>query len=162
MSGATSTTGGARRRRPNPYRPLRARRLTAQLIVLTVAEVLLFASYADHDARFHWAAHFLVGVIAAAAWLSAYLLIASRPAPGQVLTALWFHLAAAAPDLLFRLGVPHYHWMDLFLGHVAVHYIPGGDVTWLVLAVIALTGYAIQLSRWLTARHRQSLTAPTD
>ncbi len=51
---------------PRAYRPLRARSLLAQLVVLIVGEILLFHSYRDHVADFHWAAHFLVGLTAAA------------------------------------------------------------------------------------------------
>lgn len=157
MTGAATSRGAPPARRwAVPYRPLRPASLLAQLAVLAAAEVVLFASYAGHDSRFHWAAHFLVGLIAAAAWLSAYLLIAGRPSPGQILAVLWFHLVAMAPDLLYLAGVAHYHWMDVFLGHVAVHYIPGGDTTWLVLAVGALAAYAWLLFRWLGARHSEA------
>ncbi|HEV2087876.1 MAG TPA: alpha/beta hydrolase [Cryptosporangiaceae bacterium] len=139
-----------------PYRPLRARTLLSQLVVLAAAEVLLFGSYAGHDARFHWATHFLVGLIAAAVWLSVYLLVAARPAPGQLMAVLGWHLVAMTPDLLFRLGDPHERWMDVFLGHVSAHYLPGGDDTWLVLALLALTGYIWLLTRWLSARHAEA------
>lgn len=139
-----------------PYRPLRARSLLLQLVVLAAAEVLLFASYAGHDARFHWATHFLVGLIAAAVFLSGYLLVAARPAPGQLLAVLVLHLVAMAPDLLFRIGDPHAWWMDVFLGHISAHYLPGGDDTWLVLALLAVGGYAWLLTRWLAARHAEA------
>lgn len=155
MSAATpSIVGGPRW--AVPYRSLRPVSLVVQLLVLAAAEVMLFASYAGHDSRFHWAAHFLVGLIAATAWLSAYLLIAARPAPLQLGTVLVFHLIAMAPDLLFIAGVPHYPWMNAFFGHVAVHYIPGADTTWLVLALIALAAYAWLLTRWLAARHAEA------
>jgi len=42
-----------------------------------------------------------------------------------------------APDLLFRAGVPHEEWMNLFLGHIWVHYIPGGNASWLAIALAA-------------------------
>jgi pimeloyl-ACP methyl ester carboxylesterase len=139
-----------------PYRPLGARTLGLQLLVLVVAEVGLFRSYGSFDSSFHWAAHFLVGVIAAAAFLSGYLLVGAKPARGQLLVLLAFHLFAMAPDLLFRLGVPHSLWMNVFLGHIAVHYIPGHDRTWLVLALLAYGGYALLLSAWLRARDREA------
>lgn len=56
------------------------------------------------------------------------------------------------PDLLFWAGVPHYRWMDVFLLHVTSHYLPGGDTSWLLLALTGLFGYALLLSRWLTHR----------
>lgn len=139
-----------------PYRPLRARSLLPQLVVLAGAEALLFASYAGHDARFHWATHFLVGLLTAALFLSVYLLVAARPAPGQLIAVLAFHLVAMAPDLLFRVGKPHDWWMDVFLGHLSAHYVPGGDDTWLIVALMALAGYIWLLTRWLAARHAEA------
>ena len=44
------------------YRPLHPTSLTVQFLILTVAEFGLFATYGAHDARFHWATHFLVAV----------------------------------------------------------------------------------------------------
>jgi hypothetical protein len=66
--------------------------------VVAVAEAWLFNSYATRDARFDWATHLLVGFIAAAKWLSLYLLIAARPAQGQLLMILLFHLVAIVPE----------------------------------------------------------------
>ncbi len=70
---------------------------------------------------------------------------------------LGFHLYAMAPDLLFRGGVPHHRWMDVFLGHVAAHYVPGGDATWLVLALSATGAYILALTLWLRARRAEAL-----
>ena len=42
--------------------------------------------------------------------------------------------------------------MDIFLGHVSAHYLPGGDTTWLVIAVTAITGYVVALTRWLRSQ----------
>lgn len=139
---------------PRAYRPLRPVTLLAQLVFLVVAELALYASYAAHDARFHWATHFLVGLLVTALWQSAHLLVAARPARAQLATIVVFHLWAMWPDLVFRAGVPHYRWMDwVALGHVQAHYLPGGDTTWLLLALLAAGGYAVLLARWLAARH---------
>jgi pimeloyl-ACP methyl ester carboxylesterase len=145
--GATRT-----RRWQRAYRPLQPSSLAVQLVILVAAEVLLFRSYGAFDSSFHWAAHFLVGVIASAVFLTAYLAIAAAPARGQLIVVLGFHLYAMAPDLLFRTGIPHSTWMNVFLAHIAVHYIPGGDFTWLVLALLAYGGYAVVLTLWLRAR----------
>ena len=152
---------GERRRAPRrgagtAYAPLGRRTLSLQLVVLVVAEVGLFGVYGSYDSRFHWGAHFLVGLIATAVWLSAVLLVKAAPARGQLLLVLVVHLFAMAPDLVFRAGVPHSLWMNVFLGHIAVHYVPGGDRTWLVLAVLATVGYCLLLSRWLAARHTEA------
>ena len=143
---------------PVAYAPLRPPTLLWQLAVLVVAEVLLYTSYATHEARFHWATHFLVGVTVAALWRALFLLVAGRPTRFQLLSILGFHLWAMWPDLVFRTpGIPHYAWMDwLALGHISSHYLPGGDTSWLVIALVASGAYALLLSRWLAARHAEA------
>jgi pimeloyl-ACP methyl ester carboxylesterase len=143
---------------PKAYGPLRPRTLLWQLAVLVVAEIALYSSYATHEARFHWATHFLVGLTVAALWRALFLLVAARPTRFQLLSILGFHLWAMWPDLVFRApGVPHYSWMDwLALGHISSHYLPGGDTTWLLIALIGSGGYAVLLWRWLTARHAEA------
>jgi hypothetical protein len=134
------------------YRRLRPRSLWLQLGVLAAGEVAIFAVYADADARFHWSTHFLVGLTTAAVVNLLVLAIWSRPAPGQLGGILGWHLLAAAPDLVFRLGVPHYEWMDVFLGHISVHEIVGGDETLLGVALATAGLYIASLTRWLRAR----------
>ena len=139
------------------YRPLRPVSLIVQLVVLVLAEVALFASYGAHDARFHWATHFLVALAFTALVLLGRLLVTGAPGPRfLLLTLLGFHLYAMAPDLFFRAGVPHYRWMDVFLGHVASHYVPGGDGTWLVIALTCLGLYVGALTAWLRARRAEA------
>ena len=131
-------------------RALAVRSLAWQLAALVVVEVLLYRSYAVHDARWHYATHLLVAVAAAAAWRSAVLHLTGRPARFQLLSVLGFHLLAMWPDLAFRAGLPHYAWMDwVALGHVSSHYLPGGDASWLAVAVVASGGYALHLTSWL-------------
>lgn len=147
-------TGG---RWPRAYRPLRPASLAVQLLVLVVAEVGLYFSYSAHDARFHWATHFLVGLLLTALWQTVHLLVAARPARGQLIIILAFHLWAMWPDLAFRAGLPHYRWMDwVALGHVQAHYLPGGDSSWLALALAAVGGYVLLLTRWVQARRTEA------
>ena len=73
---------------PRAYRPLRSRTLLVQAVVLVGAEVALYTSYSAHDAHFHWATHFLVALLATALWQSLHLLVAARPARGQLITLL--------------------------------------------------------------------------
>jgi len=128
-----------------------------QLVLLVVAEIALYASYDVHDARFHWATHFLVALAFASLLLLVRLLVTGAPGPRLLLPAvLGFHLFAMAPDLIFRGGVPHYRWMDVFLGHVAVHYLPGGDGSWLVIALTSLGLFVGALTAWLRARHTEA------
>ena len=143
---------------PTAYAPLRPQTLLWQLAVLVVVEVALYASYGAHSARFHWATHFLVGLTVASVWMGLFLLVAARPTRFQLVSIVGFHLWALWPDLVFRApGIPHYHWMDwLALGHVSSHYMPGGDTTWLGVALAAAGGYALLLWRWLRARHAEA------
>lgn len=142
--------------------PLRPVRLAAQAAALVAAEIYLYATYTGHDASFHWSTHLLVGVLATVVWHAAYLRLRRRPAPGQVLSVLGFHLVAMAPDLAFRAGVPHYLWMDVFLGHISSHYVPGGDRTWLVLACLGVLAYAWQLSTWQVGTRSSSRRIETS
>lgn len=125
--------------------------LSIQLAVLVLAEIVLFQTYGAHDARFHWAAHFLVALATAALVLLAVLLVRGSPGRYPLLLVLGLHLFAMAPDLIFRAGAPHALWMDVFLGHVSVHYLPGGDTAWLVIALVAVGAYVAVLTRWLRA-----------
>ncbi len=135
------------------YRPLRPASLAAQLVLLVAAELALYASYDAHDARFHWATHFLVGLAFASLVLLARLLLTGTPGPRLLLPlVLGFHLFAMLPDLLFRGGVPHDRWMDVFLGHVAAHDLPGGDTSWLAIALLCLALYTAALTAWIRAR----------
>lgn len=139
------------------YRPLRPRALGVQLVVLVVAEVVLFTSYQGHDAGFHWSTHFLVALIAWSLLNLGWLAVKAAPARGQLVTLLALHVYAVIPDLLFFARVdPHEDWMDVFLGHLSVHYIPGGDETWLALALGASAAYAGALAMWLRARHLEA------
>jgi len=139
------------------YRPLRPRSLVVQLMFLVVAEIVLYATYDVHDARFHWATHFLVALTYASLVMLVRLLVTGVPGPRLLLPAvLGFHLFAMAPDLLFRGGVPHYRWMDVFLGHITVHYLPGGDGSWLAIALTSLGLFIGALTAWLRARHAEA------
>ncbi|MCA1712248.1 MAG: alpha/beta hydrolase [Actinobacteria bacterium] len=123
-----------------------------------MAEVVVYGSYQAHDARFHWATHFLVGLAYTALLLLGRLMLTGAPGPRfLLLTVLGFHLYAMAPDLHFRGGIPHYPWMNVFLGHVAAHYVPGGDTTWLIVALACTGLYVLALTSWLRARRAEGL-----
>ena len=86
------------------YRPLAARTLLMQLVVLLVAEAGIFASYRRHEAGSHWSTHFLVGLTTAALLLLIWLALKGAPARGQLMWVLGTHLVAMFPDLLFVAG----------------------------------------------------------
>ncbi len=139
------------------YRPLRPRSLAVQLLLLVVAEIALYASYDLHDARFHWATHFLVGLAFASLVLLGRLLLTGVPGPRLLLAVvLGWHLFAMFPDIVFRGGVPHYRWMNVFLGHIAAHEMPGGDGTWLVIALSCVGLFVGALAAWLRARRAEA------
>ncbi|MGH3666396.1 MAG: alpha/beta fold hydrolase [Egibacteraceae bacterium] len=46
--------------------------------------------------------------------------------------------------------------MNVFLGHIAVHAIPGRELAWLVIGLASFGGYAALLSAWLRARAREA------
>lgn len=118
-----------------------------------LVEVALFVSYRGHDARFHWFTHFFVGASVVFAVGAVYTWRTRRPVHVPLLWVLLAHALAMFPDFLFQAGVAHYRWMDLFLGHISSHFVPGGNLTWLVVAATALAAYLISLDR-IPARRR--------
>ncbi len=114
---------------------------------MVVVEVLLYVSYRSHDARFHWLTHFLIGASTALVLMAAWTWFRRRPAPYPLAWVLAAHLFAMMPDFLFRAGVAHEWWMELFLFHVRSHFVPGRNLTWLVVFGLALTAYLVTIDR---------------
>lgn len=127
--------------------PVRALRACLWCAAVIVVEVLLYASYRSHDARFHWLTHFLVGASTALVVMAAWTWFRRRPAPYPLVWVVAAHLFAMVPDFLFRAGVAHEWWMDLFLLHVRSHFVPGRNLTWLVTFGLALTAYLVTVDR---------------
>lgn len=146
---------GPQLRWPPGYAPLRRRTLVLQLALLVGAELALFDAYRAHDSGFHWSTHLLVGLSAAAVWNLAVLLVKAAPARGQLLSILAFHLYAMVPDLLFAAGIPHQPWMNVFLGHLDVHHIPGEERSWLAIGLGSYGIYVALLTAWIAARRRE-------
>lgn len=107
----------------------------------------LYFSYRDHDASFHWFAHFYAGASAALVVMALVARRRARPARFPLLWIVAAHLYAMFPDLLFLEGTPHQHWMDVFLGHITIHYIPGGNLTLLAIFMTSLALYLAVISR---------------
>ena len=137
------------------YRPLTLRAISPQLVVLIAAEVLLLATYRDHEASAQWAPHLLVAMTMWAVVNLLWLALKGAPAGGQVLTLVGWHLFAVLPDLLLSAGRTHDDWMNVFLGHVALHRGSGGSYLWLFSALGACGLYAVVLSRWVQARRTE-------
>ena len=127
---------------------LRARgrwRLCGWCTAAVVVELGLYASYRGHDARFHWFTHFFVGAATALGVMTVVVLRRRRPVARPLVWPVAAHLFAMAPDLLFTAGYAHQRWMDLFLGHITVHFVPGRNWTWLVVFLAALVAYLTTL-----------------
>jgi hypothetical protein len=110
-------------------------------------EAFLYASYRGHDARFHWFTHLFVGAGVAFLAMAAAALLARRPAPAPLLWPVLGHLIAAFPDVLFVAGIAHERWMDVFLGHLITHYVPGRNWTWYGIFLGSLAAYLFALHR---------------
>lgn len=85
----------------------------------------MYWSYRGHDARFHWFTHLFVGASVALVAMAAVTLRTGRPVPYPLAWPVLGHLFAMAPDLAFSAGVAHRQWMDVFVGHISTHYVPG-------------------------------------
>jgi hypothetical protein len=110
-------------------------------------EVGLYLSYRGHDARFHWFTHFFVGAIVALGAMAVVTARMGRPVPYPLAWPLLAHLFAMAPDLAFVAGVAHQRWMDLFLGHISTHFVPGRNLTWYALFLVSLAAYLLAVYR---------------
>lgn len=122
-------------------------RVCGWCVMAVLVEIGLYLSYRGHDARFHWFTHFFVGASTALLVMVAMTFRTRRPVPFPLVWPLIAHVFAMIPDLLFAGGIVHERWMDVFLGHVSSHYIPGRNVTWYTVFVAALAGYLVVVDR---------------
>lgn len=125
----------------------RSLRLCLWCLAAVAVEVALYLSYRGHDARFHWFTHFFVGASAALVVMAVVTLRTGRPVPSPLVWPLLGHLFAMAPDLAFTGGVAHQRWMDVFLGHISSHFVPGWNLTWYAVFFAALALYLAAVDR---------------
>lgn len=117
-------------------------KLCGYCALFVLAEVLLYASYRHHDARFHWFLHFLVGASAALLLMALIAWRRRAAAPFPLLWILAGHLLAMTPDFLFLFfSIIHRCWMDVFLLHIQAHFIPGRNLTWYLIFLLSLAAY---------------------
>jgi uncharacterized membrane protein YhhN len=125
----------------------RSLRLCLWCAAVVVVEVGLYLSYRGHDARFHWFTHVFVGASAAFVVMAVVTTRTRRPVPYPLVWPLLGHVFAMTPDLLFTAGIAHRRWMDLFLGHVSAHFVPGRNVTWYTAFVVSFGVYLLAVDR---------------
>lgn len=105
------------------------------------AELFLYLDYFAHEARFHWFTHFYVGGTVALLAMAMVARRTGKPVPYPLLWPILGHVVAMFPDFLFEAGVVHRRWMDIFLGHLSTHFIPGRNWTWYVIFLGSLAVY---------------------
>ncbi len=127
-----------------PSPPLR---LCLWCLAAGAVELALYLSYRGHDARFHWFTHLFVGASTALVVMTAVTLRTRRPLPYPLVWPVLGHLFAMTPDLAFSGGVAHQRWMDVFLGHVSSHFVPGRNVTWYAVFLASLALYLAAVDR---------------
>ncbi len=125
-------------------------RLCLWCVIAVLIEVGLYLSYRGHDARFHWFTHFFVGASAALAVMAAMTLRTRRAVPYPLVWVVVAHLVAMFPDVLFIAGRAHQRWMDIFLGHISSHFVPGRNLTWYLVFLTALALFLAALDRTRT------------
>ncbi|HJT03613.1 MAG TPA: hypothetical protein VJ757_08295 [Pseudonocardiaceae bacterium] len=122
-------------------------RLCLWCVAAIVVEIGLYLSYRGHDARFHYVTHLFVGASAAMVIMALVAWRRRRPVAYPLVWPVLGHLVAMFPDFLFSAGIAHYWWMDVFLGHLSTHFVPGRNVTWAVVFLGALGAYLAVLAR---------------
>ncbi len=127
--------------------PRGALRVCLWCVIAVLAEVGLYASYRGHDARFHWFTHFFVGAAVALVVMAVVAARTRSPVPLPLVWSFLTHVVAMFPDFLFAAGLAHYRWMDVFLGHISTHFVPGRNLTWFVVFLVALAAYLVVLAR---------------
>lgn len=111
-------------------------------ILLALMEMMLYLSYRQNDGRFHWFLHFFVGASVALLGMAIFTFVSGRIVPVVPLWMVTGHLIAMFPDVLWQfLITPHEPWMDVFLGHISAHFVPGRNWTWYVVFLICLALY---------------------
>lgn len=122
-------------------------RICLWCLLAVAVEILLYVSYRGHEARFHYVTHLFVGASAALLVMAAVAWRRGRPVPYPLVWPVLGHVLAMFPDLLFAAGVAHYRWMDVFLGHISTHFVPGRNLTWAVVLLGSLGLYLVTAAR---------------
>ncbi|MDF0668468.1 MAG: hypothetical protein P0119_20660 [Nitrospira sp.] len=111
------------------------------------AEVFLYISYRQNDGRFHWFLHLFVGASTVPIMMALIMWLSGRILRYPLRWIFVGHVVAMFPDILwnFLMGT-HEPWMDMFLGHISAHFIPGRNWTWYAVFLASLACYLYQLA----------------
>lgn len=127
--------------------------------VPVVVEAALFVFYWREEALFHWFVHFFVGTSTALVAMAVVAASTRRPVARPAGWVVAAHLYAMFPDFLIAGRVPHEQWMNVFLGHVAVHYLPGRAWSWYGIFLAALAAYLIVLDSRVGISYQRRIPA---
>ena len=125
-----------------------------------VAEIVLYAIYSDQQASFHWFTHFLVGGSVALLGFCIWIMTTHRSVGWPLLWVYLAHIFAMVPDFLYNYAhIPHKPWMDVFMGHLSSHFIPGRNWTWYVVFMLTLGIYLALAQKYVNASDKSSQTS---
>ena len=143
----------------NPRVRSRLLSVCAWCLLAVGIEVALYFFYFAHEARFHWFTHFFAGGALALLVMTLIAWRTRRPVPYPLVWPILGHLVAMFPDFLFEGGIAHRRWMDVFLGHLSIHFVPGRNWTWYAVFLVSLGLYLWTIDRRTEAEGR-SMTTP--
>lgn len=115
--------------------------VTMSCLLAAGVEVRIFLSYEANDAGFHYLAHLFAGASLALLVMALIAWRRGRPVRFPLMWITAAHLFAMAPDFAFMDGAPHEHWMDVFAGHIDIHFIPGANLTLFAVFAGSLAAY---------------------
>jgi len=114
-------------------------------LLFTAAEAFLYVSYQQNDGEFHWFLHFFVGASTALILMGLITLLSRRLIRHSLRWIFVGHIIAMFPDILWNfLVATHEPWMDVFLGHIIAHFMPGRNWTWYAIFLVSLAFYLYQ------------------
>lgn len=121
-------------------------RLVEVLFVVSV-EILLYRRFQEGDGTFHYFTHFFAGASLALVLMTFAAHRWRRPVRLPLLAVLAGHLFAMAPDILYLESIAHTRWMDVFVAHNTSHFLPGRNISWYIVFLVAMTLYLVTAPR---------------
>ena len=143
--------------------------VAAGIVVPVAAKVWFLGRYASDAASWHWYIHFFAGASIALVVMTWWSWRRRRAVPFPLGWVLLAHCFTAAPVLVIPENISHEPCQEVFVGHLASHYLPGRGLSWLVVFAAVLAGYLFTVARrttppppgtpgWQTSRHGDTWT----